>query len=232
MDFDYYTEYLKPEKEVSWYCIDGGTSLLPEAMREKLHTKPNLGQRVKAMALERPEGTPGQVKGIDGSTAMKVKVNNEKDTRRYAAVFNTTTLACLQRIDLTGLELLYEQKDAIRSLHYDTASKVGMKFRAETVNINGRDIKRPWWIKYGIIKGGLGKTDMPLRTWYAALRFQNTGRTYLFLCSVYPSYNVDDETETYVLLASYCVWISLLPLCIPPKLIQYSGLKTLLESAH
>ena len=66
---------------------------------------------------------------------MDVTVRGEVKARKYAAVFNTTTLACLQRMDLTGLELLYEQKDAIRSLHYDTASKVGMKF------------KYPWWIK-------------------------------------------------------------------------------------
>lgn len=51
-----------------------------------------------------------------------------------------------------GLELLYEHKHALRSLHYDTASKVGMQF------------KYAWWITYGI-EGGLGKTDMPLRCW-------------------------------------------------------------------
>ena len=159
MDFDYYTYYLHggdKTKEVKWYCIDGGTVLLPEAMRAKLgdhlSEKDNLNQRVKSISLQQKvhsDAAPNDPR----SSGMKVKVNDEKEPRKYEAVFNTTTLACLQRIDLTGLELLYEQKDAIRSLHYDTASKVGMKFKTN------------WWMKYGIVRGGLGKTDMPLRTW-------------------------------------------------------------------
>ena len=154
LDFDYYTYYVQgddPSKKVKWHCIDGGTSLLPEAMLVQLKDrspKVKFSHRVKSIALQR-DGPP-----ILGSSEIKVKVNDEKEPRKYAAVFNTTTLACLQRIDLTGLELLYEQKDAIRSLHYDTASKVGMKFSTN------------WWMKYGIVQGGLGKTDMPLRTWY------------------------------------------------------------------
>lgn len=55
-------------------------------------------------------------------------------------------------MDLMGLDFFYEQKDALRSLHYDTASRFGMQF------------KYAWWIKYGI-EGGLGKTDVPLRCW-------------------------------------------------------------------
>lgn len=158
MDFDYYTEYLHGgDQEVDWYCIDGGTARLPQAMRDQLGKqlpdKVGLNQRVKSIALQR-DGPPDPATKILGSSSIKVKVNEEKEPRKYAAVFNTTTLACLQRIDLTGLELLYEQKDAVRSLHYDTASKVGMEFKTN------------WWKKYGIRRGGLGKTDMPLRTWY------------------------------------------------------------------
>lgn len=147
LDFDYYTEYLNKDNEVKWYCINGGTELLPTAMNAKLKTplKPkDLGKRVTKISYDREDksGSP-----------MLVNVNGETDARKYMTVFATPSLACLQRVDLTGLELLYEQKDAIRSLHYDTASKVGMKF------------KYPWWIELGI-QGGLGKTDMPLRTWY------------------------------------------------------------------
>lgn len=161
MDFDYYTSYLHPndkKKEVHWYCINGGTALLSEAMRNKLgdrFSEKTFSQRVKSIALQR-DGPPDPTTKIPGSSSIKVRVNEEREPRKYAAVFNTTTLACLQRVDLTGLELLYEQKDAIRSLHYDTASKVGMTF------------SDPWWMKYGM-KGGLGKTDMPLRTWYLGL---------------------------------------------------------------
>lgn len=62
-------------------------------------------------------------------------MDEEKGPRKYAAVF-PTTLACLQRIDFTGIELLYEQKDAIRSLHYDSNSKIGIK------------LTNAWWIKH------------------------------------------------------------------------------------
>ena len=157
LDFDYFTEYLRPDKKVNWKCIDGGTSLLTDAMRATLRTSQTdeqiLGKQVTSIALRRVEAQGD----VPASSAMDVTVRGEVKARNYAAVFNTTTLACLQRMDLTGLELLYEQKDAIRSLHYDTASKVGMKF------------KYPWWIKYGIDQGGLGKTDMPIRTWSVIL---------------------------------------------------------------
>ena len=152
LDFDYFTEYLRPDKQVHWKCIDGGTSLLTDAMRAALRTTQTdeqmLKKQVNSIALRRFKTDKGEP-----ASSMDVTVRGEAEARKYAAVFNTTTLACLQRMDLTGLELLYEQKDAIRSLHYDTASKVGMKF------------KYPWWIKYGIVEGGLGKTDMPIRTW-------------------------------------------------------------------
>ena len=157
LDFDYFTEYLRPDKQVEWKCIDGGTSLLTDAMRATLRTPQGdeqmLGKQVTSIALRRVEATVD----VPTSSVIDVTVRGEAEARNYAAVFNTTTLACLQRMDLTGLELLYEQKDAIRSLHYDTASKVGMKF------------KKPWWINYGIDQGGLGKTDMPIRTWYVVI---------------------------------------------------------------
>ena len=167
MDFDYYSSYIDKEAKVEWWCIDGGTQLVPEAMNASLKTplvKDGLGKRVSKIAYDRND---------PGPAPMRVKVNGEVEIRSYMTVFATPTLACLQRMDLTELELLYEQKDALRSLHYDTASKVGMKF------------DHAWWIELGI-EGGLGKTDMPLRT------------------CVYPSYNLDDPTDKEaVLLCSY-----------------------------
>jgi len=147
MDFDYYSEYVDDGKHtVDWYCINGGTQIVPEKMNKTLKkplTEDTLCKRVTTIGYNRENG---------GTSPMTVKVDGEAKSRDYLTVFATPTLACLQRIDLTELELLYEQKDAIRSLHYDTASKVGMQF------------KYAWWINYGI-KGGLGKTDMPLRCW-------------------------------------------------------------------
>ena len=172
MDFDYESNYIYKDKVVEWWCIDGGAQLVPEAMNASLKTplqKESFGKRVSKIAYDRKD---------KGKAPMRVRVNGEAEARSYMTVFATPTLACLQRMDLTELELLYEQKDALRSLHYDTASKVGMKF------------DHPWWIKMGI-EGGLGKSDMPLRT------------------CVYPSYNLDDskdvdsKDESAVLLCSY-----------------------------
>ena len=149
LDFDYYTEYLHPEDTVLWWCIDGGTSRVPEAMQKRLKTSVLTNQRVKKIKLIRRDNEKSSIEVTHTNTKAE-KAKDEHD--EYITVFATPTLACLQRIDLTELELIYEQKDALRSLHYDTASKVGMKF------------EYPWWIGFGI-KGGLGKTDMPLRTW-------------------------------------------------------------------
>lgn len=124
MDFDYFSSYINKDAKVEWFCIDGGTQLVPEAMNSVLKkplTDKDLGKRVTKVAINRPESGHGEA-------SMKVKVSGETESRDYMTVFATPTLACMQRIDLTDLELLYEQKDAIRSLHYDTATKVGMKF--------------------------------------------------------------------------------------------------------
>lgn len=197
MDFDYYSNYINRDEHVDWFCIDGGTQLVPEAMNASLKSplkKEHLEKRVTKIAIDRTD---------TGLSPMRVEVDGETEVRKYTTVFATPTLACLQRIDLTELELLYEQKDALRSLHYDTASKVGMKFKTPWVSINAFNIfciiiaigkncmnfvhfpllllpsllcqnllhiGRSFltvgiqWIELGI-KGGLGKTDMPLRTW-------------------------------------------------------------------
>ena len=122
MDFDYYSSYINKDAVVDWFCIDGGTQRVPEAMNAALNkplAKEDLQKRVTKIAIDRPTA---------GEPSMKVKVSGEAQSRDYMTVFATPTLACMQRIDLTGLELLYEQKDALRSLHYDTATKVGMRF--------------------------------------------------------------------------------------------------------
>ena len=116
---------------------------------------------------------------IKGDNDVQVRVGPAKDNkkredvREYAAVFNSTTLASMQRMDLTDAVLNYGTKLAIRSLRYGPSCKVGIKF------------KYAWWIeKFGISEGGVGSTDLPIR-----------------MC-IYPSYNIYDEGEA-VLLCSY-----------------------------
>lgn len=82
----------------------------------------------------------------------------------YLAVFNSTTLAAMQRMDLQNAGLLWGTKQAIRALGYGASCKVAIKF------------KTPWWQlePYCINMGSLSRTDLPLR-----------------VC-VYPSYNIEE----------------------------------------
>ena len=137
----------QPLKNGNWYCVEGGTSELIIALEQQFPDQIQYKKRVTKMALVRLN------ENDDGKNCVEVFVKGEEKPRQYASVINTTTLAALQKMDLTGMEFHYRLKAAIRSLHYDTSSKVGMKF------------SYPWWIKDKGVYGGLGKTDMPLRVW-------------------------------------------------------------------
>ena len=146
-DFDYPTDEgddSKP-KEVKWWCVEGGTTLVTEAMEKKLTQKVQTGKRVEVIGQE--EGTVG-----DNNMFVKV-VGEDKPRKDYTTVFNTTSLGCLARIDTRSLNLLPSVRDAIRCLHYDDSAKLALRF------------SYPWWIKdCGITKAGVASTDLPLRT--------------------------------------------------------------------
>ena len=139
--------------------LQGGTEELIKALKLEFPDKILYNKRVTKMVLRRLL-TQGVAPPLENNDYIEVTVNGEEQPRKYQAVINTTTLAALQKMDLTKMELRYPLKAAIRSLHYDTSSKVGMKF------------KKAWWTDpkgLGIKQGGLGKTDMPLRVWYGQL---------------------------------------------------------------
>ncbi|KAL8673690.1 MAG: hypothetical protein Q9168_001905 [Polycauliona sp. 1 TL-2023] len=156
-----------PEEE-EWKSVEGGTNVMTEALVDMLKTKPTYNKRVTRLALDRNR---------DGENKMVVVTNYDEPSRYYTSVINTTTLACLQRIDTTDLELSPTVKIATRTLHYDSSTKAAIKF------------DKPWWItKCGIKSGGVANTDLPIR-----------------VC-VYPSYNVNDDPEKpAVLLCTYTV---------------------------
>ena len=135
----------------TWWYVDGGTEELVHRLKAELPAnKIFLNHRVKKISFNE--------KAKKDSEKMSVLLNNgandDDEVRTYSAIINTTTLAALQKMDLTKLDLPYGMKTAIRSLRYDSSTKVGIKF------------KRPWWVTdCKIEKAGLGKTDMPLRTW-------------------------------------------------------------------
>lgn len=109
-----------------------------------------------------------------GHAGMEVLTDRSTKTKHFSHVIATTTASCLQVVDLKNASLSYAQKEALRVLRYNTAVKLGIKFREK------------WWIASGIKQGGQGKTDRPTRT------------------VVYPSYALNDpETGEGVLLACY-----------------------------
>ncbi|KAL9039682.1 MAG: hypothetical protein Q9214_004779 [Letrouitia sp. 1 TL-2023] len=146
-----------------WWCIEGGSQEMAKRMYAKIEKrKPNRvsfnKKVIKMTYLKSPKGTTCDHKKIN------VHVAGEQKYRTYDAVFNSAPLGSMQRMDLRGLNLNWGTKQAIRSLGYGASCKVGIRF------------KEMWWMtKLGIKKGGVSKTDLPIR-----------------MC-VYPSYNIHDN---------------------------------------
>ncbi|OQE37336.1 hypothetical protein PENCOP_c010G05201 [Penicillium coprophilum] len=150
---------------IKWYSIDGGSSVVIERMCDQInrHSTVELGKQVRRIA-------------INGSADLSVSCAGEEKARDgYAAVFSTTPLACLQRIDTESLHLHPIQEEAIRCLRYENSTKVGIKFAY------------PWWIvDCGLRGGGSASSTLPSRT------------------CVYPSHISEEAwNQPAVLLASY-----------------------------
>jgi hypothetical protein len=156
LDFDY-------SEDTHWWCIEGGAQQLGIRMAAKLENQSSISYN-------------SRITGIDASQTDQAQIQlNGQWQGAYVGVFNSTTMGCMQQIDLRTSGLNYGQKQASRSLGYGASAKVGMKF------------SEPWWItKFAINKGGLGHSDLPIRT------------------TVYPSYNLHDgDKNPAVLLCSY-----------------------------
>ncbi|KAJ6088468.1 hypothetical protein N7486_009729 [Penicillium sp. IBT 16267x] len=93
------------------------------------------------------------------------------ETSEFSAVFNTASLACMRLMDLREAGLSRTQLDAIRSVHYDSSTKVAIEF------------DNPWWITKCGITGGSASTDLPIHTCvYLSYNLDATGKAVL-LCS-------------------------------------------------
>jgi monoamine oxidase len=163
LDFDYPT---KPSEKIEWFCIEGGANILAQDMERKIRATPRYESPVTSIKVENMKDTHNITVGVKDALLPQ----------KYAAVFNSTTLGAMQRMDLSEAQLNYGTKQAIRTLNYGASCKVGIWF------------SEAWWIRppFNINKGGLGTTDLPLR-----------------VC-VYPSYNIDDDhRKPAVLLCSY-----------------------------
>lgn len=148
-----------------WWCLNGGTDVLAQEMTKNVG-KDTIKMNARVTAIRKHP--------FLSHRPMRVLVEGCPTERRYSHVITTTTTPCLQAMDLSGVELQDDQKQAIRVLRYEAAVKLGIKF------------SKKWWIKLGINKGGVGKTDRPTRT------------------VVYPSYALQEpEDGEGVLLACY-----------------------------
>jgi monoamine oxidase len=131
-----------PGHDHRWVCLEGGSEIITDAMQKAISVTPKLNSRVITIAIDRTVS-------VD-NLGMLVQVKSENAPRKYSTVFNTTTLACAQRMDLRGADLSNTQKEALRSLKYDCSCKIGIRFKTN------------WWAKSGII-GGAAATDLPIR---------------------------------------------------------------------
>lgn len=146
MEFDYPNGYGNPpiaDVPQQWACIDGGTEVVTDRMHTRMVKKPDYNHRVLAV-------TASPVVG--GLPEMFVKVQGQPafDATPYAHIVLTTPLGCVNQMDMTLAGPTYDQREAIRSLSYGSAVKIGIKFRTR------------WW--QGIEQiGGVSYTDRAIR---------------------------------------------------------------------
>ncbi|KAJ6528936.1 amine oxidase [Mycena capillaripes] len=157
MDFDY-----QPTPE--WFTVQGGGDVISNAVIDRLTQPVQRGRRVTAIApiFEAESTRP---------TALKVTTTSGSGhiDSEYAHVISTMPFGCLRMVDTSALEFPWELQTALRTLHYDSAIKVAVKFKTR------------WWEKLPQPQvGGTSTTDRPTRT------------------VVYPSYGIGSEDATMI----------------------------------
>ncbi|KIW69865.1 hypothetical protein PV04_02187 [Phialophora macrospora] len=118
-------------KTSKWWRVDGGMQRVAEAMQSHL------------LSIDWPEPGSTAIKVTTGSPVTAL--SHDKQAKKigvtvaggqavdYDMVFNTTAMGPLQRMDLHGLGLPDKILTGIRSLSYDRATKVVIRFT------------KPWW---------------------------------------------------------------------------------------
>ncbi|KAK3499480.1 FAD/NAD(P)-binding domain-containing protein [Neurospora hispaniola] len=136
-------------RNVKWKRLEGGLSQVTDRMKELIEKSdwPVKGAPGIKVTTSRPVTVMSET--ADGS-AISVTTTCPKgqspSTTDYSAVFSTTAMAPLRRIDIEGLHLPDKILTGIRSLSYDRATKVAIKFAS------------PWWT----LVGGVSSTDLPI----------------------------------------------------------------------
>ncbi|KAI8211277.1 putative bifunctional amine oxidase [Colletotrichum sp. SAR 10_66] len=162
-----------------WWCIDGGAQKIAETMRKKMKDPSIIKYNTQVVGMDADVQLERTVRRKMQLNLKNTITGESLEPRQYFAVFNSTTLAAANRMDLSNAGLLWDTKQAIRCLGYGASCKVGIKF------------KTAWWrdTPLKITNGGVARTDLPLQ-----------------VC-VYPSYNIDNDIDPIekpaVLLVSY-----------------------------
>ncbi|KAK3370575.1 hypothetical protein B0H63DRAFT_528291 [Podospora didyma] len=134
-------------KTSNWWRLEGGMSVVTDRMQQLLasETWPRPSSQPHTIKLNTPV-----IAMADTGKAINVTTTdpsgNNPTTTAYDFVFNTTAMAPLQRMDISGLHLPDSVLTGIRALSYDRATKVAIKFAS------------PWWK----ILGGVSSTDLPI----------------------------------------------------------------------
>lgn len=137
-------------KHAKWWRLDGGMHQITERMKELIEM-PNWpeGSGVPGIKIITSRPVTAMSETADKS-AISVTTTGPKgespSTTDYSTVFSTTAMAPLRRIDIEGLQLSDKVLTGIRSLSYDRATKVAIKFAS------------PWWT----LVGGVSSTDLPI----------------------------------------------------------------------
>ncbi|KAI6020427.1 flavin-containing amine oxidoreductase-domain containing protein [Pisolithus microcarpus] len=186
--------------EVDWQCFEGGSQVLTTKMADVVNQKGEqilFDKRVTGISqgatliiiipFEFPEDKlPPKATVVKSDPqagtktiaipkgGVEVTVHKESTRHVYSHVFSTIPLPVLRTIDMTDAGLNLKQQNALRQFEYGPSVKIAIHF------------KEPWWTTKLNIVGGQSFTDLPIRT------------------IVYPSYSVDSDTPSTVLIASYC----------------------------
>ena len=134
-------------EETEWWCLEGGSEVLTNAMHATLKIKPLYSHRVMSIAAAKAVAIPQTMK-------IAVAGHPEVSDREYSHVVSTVPLSCLRMINLADCGLDYQQQTALRALEYTPAVKVGIKFRTR------------WWqhdARFATQTGGASSTDRPSR---------------------------------------------------------------------
>jgi hypothetical protein len=157
-------------EKLDWWCIEGGSEVLINKMLLKVTNPPSYNHRVTAVSEEFSWQNPLR--------RMKVSVQDKED-EYFSHVVSTVTFSVLRTINTAGVNMNFNQREAMRALNYGQSIKVGIKFNTR------------WW-EQNIAKapqvGGASRTDRQVRV------------------VVYPSYGLN-ETGPGVLMVSYNWWV-------------------------